>query len=65
MSLLLRKIARRVAQTVASDPQAKQKALEAAHAVADEAKQIAKEPDRAYAAGRAVRRAFESFLNNR
>lgn len=65
MSILLRKIARHVAQQVASHPQAKQKAIEAAHTVADEAKQIAKEPDRAYAAGKAVRRAFDSFLSKR
>ncbi len=40
-------------------------AARAAHGVVEEAKQIAKEDDRAYAAGRAVRRALNKLQNNR
>ena len=65
MSMLFRQIARYVAQKVASDPEAKDKALKAARVAVDEAKQIASEKDRAYAAGKACRRAFDSLLNNR
>ena len=65
MSMLLRQIARYVAQKAASDPEAKEKAIKAAQVVADEAKHIAKEDDRAYATGRAVRRAFDRLLSDR
>ena len=58
MSLLLRKLAQYVAQKAASDPEAREKALKAARVVVDEARKIAKEDDRAYAAGRAFRRAL-------
>ncbi len=65
MSMLLRHITRYVTQKIASDPQAKEKAIKVAHGVVDEAKQIAKQEDRAYAAGRAVRRAFDKLLSDR
>jgi len=39
-------------------------ATKAAQGVVKEAKQIAKENDKAYAAGRAVRRALNKFNNN-
>ncbi|HSM19441.1 MAG TPA: hypothetical protein VK844_03615 [Hyphomicrobiales bacterium] len=65
MSIWLRQIARYVAQKAASDPQAREKALKAARQVAGEAKKIAKEKDRAYAAGKAVRRAFNKFQSDR
>ncbi len=65
MSVLLRQIARYVAQRAASDPEARAKAVKAARGVAEEAKQIAKEDDRAYAAGRAFRRAFHKLQRNR
>ena len=65
MSMLLRQIARYVARKAASDPEAKEKAIKAAHAVADEAREIAKQDDRAYATGRAVRKAFDRLLNDR
>ena len=65
MSMMLRQIARYVTQKAASDPEAKEKAIKAAHVVVDEAKQIAKQDDRAYAAGRAVRRAFNKLLSGR
>ncbi len=63
--MLLRKIARMVAQKAASDPQAPEKAVKVAHAVVPEAQQIARQDDRAYAAGRAFRRAFDKFHNDR
>lgn len=65
MSILLRKIARYVAQKAASDPQAREKAAKVARGVVEEAKQIAKEEDRAYAAGRAFRRAFDKLQSGR
>ena len=65
MSIYLRQIVRYVVQKAASDPQTREKALKAARRVAQETKQIAKEDDRAYAAGRAVRRAFNKFQSGR
>ena len=65
MSILLRKIARYAAQKVASSPEAKEMAIKAARGVVQETKQIAREDDRAHAAGKAVRRAYNKFLNNR
>lgn len=58
MSILLRKFARYVAQKAASDPESRDKAIKAALGVVAETKQIAKENDRAYAVGRALRRAL-------
>ena len=65
MLISLRQIARYVAQKAASDPKAREKAVKVARGVVNEAKQIAKEDDRAYAAGRALRRAFDKLQNNR
>jgi hypothetical protein len=65
MSLLLRQIARYVAQKAASDPRAREIALRAAQGAADEAKNIARQDDRAYAAGRAVRQAMKRLNNGR
>ena len=65
MSFLLRKVARYVAQRAASDPEAREKVLKGARVVFAEAKQIAKEDDRAYAAGRAFRRAFDKLQGSR
>ncbi len=65
MSFLLRKVARYVAQKAASDPEAREKVLKGARVVVAEAKQIAKEDDRAYAAGRAFRRAFDKLQGSR
>jgi hypothetical protein len=59
MSILLRQLARYVAQKAASDPEAREQAIKAASGVVEHAKQIAKEDDRAYAAGRAFRRALD------
>jgi hypothetical protein len=59
MALLLRRAFRYAAQKVASDPHAREKAIEAARVIADEVKVIARDEDRARAAGRSVRR----FLN--
>ncbi len=65
MSVLLRQIARYVAQRAAADPAVRQKVVKAARGVVEEAKQIAKEDDRAYAAGRAVRRALDKLQSRR
>jgi hypothetical protein len=65
MSMFLRQIARYVAQKAVSDPEAREKALNAARNVVEEAKQITKEDDRAYAAGKAFRRALDNFQNQK
>ena len=65
MSVLLSKIARYIVQRAASDPQAREKATKVALGVVAETKQIAKENDRAYAAGRALRRAIQKSQDNR
>ena len=64
-SVLLRQVARYVAQRVASDPEAREKVVKAARGFVEEAKRIAKEDDRAYAAGRAFRRALDKLRSNR
>ncbi|MEM8795522.1 MAG: hypothetical protein AAGE61_08145 [Pseudomonadota bacterium] len=64
MSIFLRHIIQYAVRKAASDPRVKEKALKAAHTVADEAKQIAKEDDRAYAAGRAFRRTLNRLMND-
>ncbi len=56
MSFLLRHISRYAAQKLASDPRVREKAAEVARGVVDEARHIAREKDKARAAGRVVRR---------
>lgn len=63
--MLLRQIARYVAQKASSSPEAKELAVKVARSVVEEAKQISKEDDRAYAAGLACRRAYKKLLSNR
>ena len=58
MSFLLRHIARYAAQKLAASPKAREMANKAARAVVDEGKQIARDENRARAAGRALRRAI-------
>lgn len=65
MSFFLRNIGRYAAQKLASDPRAREKATKVASALVNEAKQIAREEDRARAAGRAVRRAMNKLQGNR
>ena len=60
---IFHKFARYVVQKAASDPDARDKVLKVALRGVDEAKQIARENDRAYAAGRALRRMLKSDLN--
>lgn len=61
MSLLVRQFARHLIQKVASDPVAREKAARVAAGVAKEAQQIAGKKDRAYEAGKAVRRALNKL----
>ena len=61
MSFLLRNIARYVAQKLASNPQAREKAARVARVVVGEARQIARREDKARAAGRALRRAMNKL----
>lgn len=65
MSPLVSKIARYVVQRAASDPRAREKVTKIALGVAAETKQIASEDDRAYAAGRALRRVMQKSQGNR
>ena len=61
MAFFLRHIGRYAAQKLASDPRLREKAAKVASAVVSEARQIAREEDRARAAGRAVRRAMNKL----
>ncbi len=65
MSLLLRQIARYATQKLAADPRAREKAAKVARVVVDEARQIAREEDRARAAGRALRRVMNKMRGDR
>ncbi len=65
MSGLLRQIARHVVEKAASDPEVREKMVKAARGVVEETKQIAKEDNRAQAAGQAIRRVFENLRSNR
>ncbi len=61
MAFLLRHIARYAAQKLASDPRARERAAKVARVVDDEAKHIARREDKAWAAGRALRRAMNKL----
>ncbi len=61
MSFLLRFIARYAAQKLAADPRVREKAARAARSVVDKGKQIARDDDRARAAGRAIHRAVNKL----
>lgn len=65
MSILLRQLARYVVQKAASDPEVKEKMVKAARGVVAEIKQVAKEDNRAHAAGKAFRRTYEKLRSNR
>tara|TARA_B110000438_G_scaffold301728_1_gene357370 strand:+ start:333 stop:527 length:195 start_codon:yes stop_codon:yes gene_type:complete len=64
MPMLFRQLARHLVQKVASNPVAREKAARMAVGVAKQAQQIAGKPDRAYAAGKAVRRALNKLNNS-
>ena len=64
MSVFLRQILRFAAQKASSNPEVREKVVKAARGVVDEAKQIAKEDDRAYAAGRAFRKALDKLRSD-
>ena len=65
MSILLRQLARYVVQKAASDPEVREKMVKAARGVVAEIKQVAKEDNRAHAAGKALRRTYEKLRSNR
>ncbi len=65
MAFFLLHIGRYAAQKLASDPRLREKAAKVASAVVSEASQIAREEDRARAAGRAVRRAINKLQGDR
>lgn len=53
------------AQRIASDPQARAKAIEVARVVAQETRLIVKDEDRARAAGRSFRRALNMLRDDK
>ena len=61
MSLIFRRLVQLAAQRLAEDPALRAKAVTTARAALDEARKVAQEEDRARAAGRAVRRAFNKL----
>ena len=61
MSLALKTLAQFAIKKLASSPEARQKAVEVARVVAEEAKQIKAEDDRARAAGKAFSKAMRSL----
>jgi hypothetical protein len=65
MSIFLRQIARYVVRKAATDPEAREKAVRVARGVVEEAKQIAREEDRAFAVGRSLRRKFDKLRDGR
>lgn len=65
MAFVMRQIARYAARKLASDPAAREKAAKAARTVADEARQIARDDDKARAAGRAFRRLLNSLEDDK
>ena len=65
MSFLVRNIARYAVRKLAANPRTREGAAKVVRAVSDEAKQIAREEDKARAAGKAVRRAKNKILGDR
>jgi hypothetical protein len=65
MPFLLRHFARYAAQKLASDSRAREKAAKAARVVVGEARQIAREEDKARAVGRSLRRAMNKLQGDR
>ena len=65
MYFLLRHVARYVSQKLAANPRVRETAAKTARVVVDEARQIAREGDRARAAGRAFRRVMNKMQGDR
>jgi hypothetical protein len=65
MSILFRHIARYASQKLAADPRVRETAAKTARVVVDEVRQIAREEDRARAAGRALRRVMNKMQGDR
>lgn len=65
MSLLFRRIARYATQKLTADPRVRETAAKAARVVVDEARQIAREEEKARAAGRAFRRVMNKMQGDR
>ena len=61
MVLMISRFARYAARRIAANPKARDMAVKAAKGIADEAKSVAKEEDKARAAGRSVRRLVKSL----
>ena len=63
MALIVTRLARYAARRIAANPKAREFAARTARDIADEAKTVAKEDDKARAAGRAVRRLVKGLSN--
>lgn len=61
MSIPLRYFVKTAAKRIVTDPKAREKTVNTARTVTEEAKQIYRDEDRARAAGKAVRRAWKRF----
>jgi len=61
MVFFLKQIARMAVRKIATDPVAREQAVRAARTVTDEARKIAAQENKAYAAGKSVRRALNKF----
>ncbi len=64
MAVSLKYLARMAVRRLASDPRTREKAKEAARAIADEIQRAGHEKGHAYAAGRAVRRTIKRLQGN-
>ena len=60
MSFFLRQIVQNIARKAAANPALREKASSVARDLVEEGKQVAREKDRAYAAGKAFRRVFDN-----
>ncbi len=65
MSFFVRHIARYAVRKLATNPRAREGAAKVVRAVGDEAKKIAREDDKARAAGKAFRRAKNKIQGDR
>lgn len=65
MPLFVRQIVQNIVRKAASDPVLREKASNVSREIVEEGKQIVKEKDRAYAAGKAFRRALNNLQKER
>ncbi len=64
MPFFVRQIVQTIVTKVASDPELREKATNVARELVEEGKQITKEEDRAYAAGKAFKRMVKKYTED-